>query len=563
MALHAEDCLERRLFSTQTNANPYRACSHKRKLGRDMSHSWWQTGTIYQIYPRSFQDSNGDGVGDLDGIRQRLDYLQWLGVDAIWISPVYPSPMHDFGYDVEDYCGIDPLFGSLESFDRLLAEAHEKQLKIILDFVPNHTSIAHPWFRASRRSRADPKRDWYIWRDPAQGGGPPNNWRSNFGGSAWTFDEGSGQYYYHAYLAEQPDLNWRNPDVRAAMHEVLRFWLRRGVDGIRVDVMWHLIKDAAFRDNPPNPAWTPHDPEIDRLLQIYSADQPEVHEVVAGMRKVIEEFENRVLIGEIYLPVEKLVAYYGKDLRGAHLPFNFQLLSASWSAPRIAELIAHYEAALPQGGWPNWVLSNHDRPRITARVGLEQARVAAMLLLTLRGTPTLYYGDELGIGQVQIKADQIRDPWAKNEPAICVGRDPSRTPMQWDASSFAGFSTHEPWLPLTPDYRLRNVAAMSKDKTSILCLVQRLLHYRRGQASLSEGAWRRLPAENDIFAYERCHRYERLWVILNFSAHPQSWPTPSPAKFRIAISTHGDRRREPADPILNLRANEGLILESA
>ena len=442
-----------------------------------MSHPWWQTGTIYQIYPRSFQDSNGDGIGDLDGIRQRLDYLLWLGVDAIWISPVYPSPMHDFGYDVADYCGIDPLFGSLESFDRLLAEAHKKQLKIILDFVPNHTSIAHPWFQASRRSRADPKRDWYIWRDPAQGGGPPNNWRSNFGGSAWTFDEGSSQYYYHAYLAEQPDLNWRNLDVRAAMHEVLRFWLRRGVDGIRVDVMWHLIKDAAFRDNPPNPAWTAQDPEIDRLLQIYSADQPEVHEVVAGMRKVIEEFENRVLIGEIYLPIEKLVAYYGRNLMGAHLPFNFQLLSTAWSAPRIAELIARYEAALPEGGWPNWVLSNHDRPRIAARVGPEQARVAAMLLMTLRGTPTLYYGDELGIGHVEITSDQFRDPWAKREPGLCVGRDPSRTPMQWDASSFAGFSNHEPWLSLTSDYRERNVAAMRTDQTSILCLVQSLLQY--------------------------------------------------------------------------------------
>jgi alpha-glucosidase len=233
---------------------------------------WWQIGTLYQVYPRSFQDSNGDGIGDLDGIRQRLDYLVWLGIDAIWISPIYPSPMHDFGYDVADYCGIDPVFGSLESFDRLIDEAHTKKLKVILDFVPNHTSIAHPWFLESRRSRADPKRDWYIWRDPAQGGGPPNNWISYFGGSAWTWDKGTGQYYYHAYLAEQPDLNWRNPDVRAAMHEALRFWLRRGVDGFRVDVMWHFIKDAAFRDNPPNPTWTVHDPEIDRAPDLF--DRP-------------------------------------------------------------------------------------------------------------------------------------------------------------------------------------------------------------------------------------------------------------------------------------------------
>ena len=528
-----------------------------------MSPMWWQTGTIYQIYPRSFQDSNGDGIGDLEGIRQRLDYLAWLGVDAIWISPVYPSPMHDFGYDVTDYCGIDPIFGSLESFDRLIEEAHQKQLKIILDFVPNHTSIEHPWFKASRRSRADPKRDWYIWRDAAPDGGPPNNWISNFGGSTWAWDAGSGQYYYHAYLAEQPDLNWRTPDVRAAMHEVLRFWLRRGVDGFRVDVIWHLMKDAAFRDNPRNPDWTTDAPEIDRLLQTYSTDQPEVHEVIAGMRLVLEEFDGQVLIGEIYLPVERLVTYYGQNLMGAHLPFNFQLLNAAWTAPHIAELIVRYEGALPQGGWPNWVLSNHDRPRIAARVGPAQARVAAMLLLTLRGTPTLYYGDELGIGHVEIAPDRIRDPWAKREPGLGVGRDPSRTPMQWDASAFAGFSTHEPWLPLTPDYEARNVAVMSKDKTSILCLIRSLLHYRRGHAPLSQGGWHLLSRESDILAYERRNGDDRIVVVLNFTADPQAWSGPLSTKARIALSTYGDRLGDFVGPAVSLRPNEGLLIEQA
>jgi alpha-glucosidase len=528
-----------------------------------MSHSWWQIGTIYQVYPRSFQDSNGDGIGDLDGIRQRLDYLVWLGVDAIWISPIYPSPMHDFGYDVADYCGIDPIFGSLESFDRLINEAHTKQLKVILDFVPNHTSMEHPWFQASRRSRADPKRDWYIWRDAAPDGGPPNNWISNFGGSAWTWDANTGQYYYHAYLAEQPDLNWRNPDVRAAMHEVLRFWLRRGVDGVRVDVMWHLIKDAAFRDNPPNTAWTKDDPEIDRLLQTYSTDQPEVHDVISGMRKVLEEFENRVLIGEIYLPVEKLVAYYGENRMGAHLPFNFQLLNTVWTAPRIAALIENYEAALPEGGWPNWVLSNHDRPRIAARVGPEQARVAAMLLLTLRGTPTLYYGDELAIGHVEIPPNLVRDPWAKREPGLGVGRDPARTPMQWDASTFAGFSNHEPWLPLTPDYEARNVIAMSNDKTSILRLVRSLLQYRREHGSLSQGEWRLLPGDSDVLAYERGNNDKRISIVLNFTANPQAWAASKSTKGRVAISTHGDRCGEAVGSILRLRANEGLLIEPA
>jgi alpha-glucosidase len=530
-----------------------------------MSHHWWQTGTIYQVYPRSFQDSNGDGIGDLDGIRQRLDYFVWLGIDAIWISPIYPSPMHDFGYDVADYCDIDPLFGSLATFDRLIEEAHAKRLKIILDFVPNHTSIVHPWFTASRSSRDDPKRDWYIWRDAAPDGGPPNNWLSNFGGGAWTRDDATGQYYYHAYLAEQPDLNWRNPQVRAAMHDALRFWLRRGVDGFRVDVMWHLIKDAEFRDNPPNLAWTKDRPDIERLLEIYSADRPQVHDVVAGLRRVLAEFDDRLLIGEIYLPVERLVAYYGRELSGAHLPFNFQLLSAVWTAQDIAALIETYEAALPAGGWPNWVLSNHDRLRIAARVGDAQARVSAMLLLTLRGTPTFYYGDELAIGHVEIAPGRIRDPWAIREPEVGVGRDPSRTPMQWDASTFAGFSTHEPWLPLTPDYEIRNVATMKNDETSMLSLVHRLLHYRREHAALSQGAWRLLSADGNVLAYERYADDDRIFVVLNFSADPQAWSVPlsiatQKIEVQVALSTCCDRRGEIVGSLVALRASEGLLI---
>jgi len=529
-----------------------------------MSHAWWRRGAIYQVYPRSFQDSNGDGIGDLEGLRQRLDYFIWLGIDAIWISPIYPSPMRDFGYDVADYCGIDPLFGSLEGFDRLVADAHARGLKIILDFVPNHTSTDHPWFKASRSSRTDAKRDWYIWRDPSPGGGPPNNWLSNFGGSAWTYDEPTDQYYYHAYLAEQPDLNWRNPQVRAAMHEAMRFWLRRGVDGFRVDVIWHLMKDAGLRDNPPNPAWTPERPDIERLIEIHSTDQPEVHGVIKEMRSVVDEFEDRVLIGEIYLPIERLVAYYGENLSGAHLPFNFQLLQTPWAARPIALLIKTYEAALPEGGWPNWVLSNHDRPRIKARVGPAQARVAAMLLLTLRGTPTLYYGDELGIGDVEIPQHRIRDPWALREPGRGVGRDRSRTPMQWDASAFAGFSTHEPWLPLTPDHSVRNVAAMRDDPTSILSLVRSLLCYRRARASLAIGDWRLLDCNDDLLVFERRDGDERTIAALNFSAEPQVWSAPSGTpELKIAISTHGDRRGELARSKLRLRADEGLVLEPA
>jgi alpha-glucosidase len=396
---------------------------------------WWKTAVIYQIYPRSFQDSNGDGIGDLNGIRRGLAYLSALGVDAIWISPFYPSPMADFGYDVADYCDVDPLFGTLPDCQRLIAKAHALGLKVILDFVPNHTSDQHPWFIESRSSRQSPKRDWYIWRNARPGGGPPNNWVSHFGGSAWEWDEASGQYYYHAYLKEQPDLNWRNPEVRSAMYDVLRFWLELGVDGFRVDVIWHLMKDAEFRDNLPNLDYRQGRPEIDRWLPIHSADQSQVHEVIEEMRAVIDAYPHRVLIGEIYLPLDRLMQYYGRDLKGAHLPFNFQLLQAPWKADAIARLVEDYEAALPDGAWPNWVLGNHDRPRIATRVGPEQAKVAAVLLLTLRGTPTLYYGDEIGVADVPIPPDQIRDPWALREPGIGAGRDAVRTPMQW--GSFA------------------------------------------------------------------------------------------------------------------------------
>src|SRR3954452_22471628 len=332
---------------------------------------WWKRGVVYQIYPRSFQDTDRDGVGDLQGIRQRLDYLAWLGVDAIWISPIYPSPMADFGYDVADYCDVDPIFGTLQEFDGLIADAHRRGLKLILDFVPNHTSDRHAWFLESRSSRENPKRDWYLWRDPKPDGSPPNNWVSNFGGPAWTFDEATGQYYYHAFLREQPDLNWRNPAVREAMHEVLRFWMRRGVDGFRIDVIQLLAKRNELRPTRPGPRQT-------------WGDMRRIHRHVAGIRRVADEFGARVLIGEIWLPLRQLVKFYGAELGGLQLPFNFQLITLNCSARHVAAAMARYEGLLPPGAWPNWVLGNHDRPRIATRVGDEQARVAAMLLLTLR-----------------------------------------------------------------------------------------------------------------------------------------------------------------------------------
>jgi alpha-glucosidase len=522
---------------------------------------WWRHGIFYQIYPRSFQDSNADGVGDIKGIIDRLPYLQALSVDAIWLSPIFPSPMADFGYDIADYTGVDPLFGTMDDFDVLANTAHAAGLKIILDLVPNHTSDRHPWFIESRRSRHDPKRDWYIWREPAADGGPPNNWLSEFGGSAWEYDAASRQYYYHAFLAQQPDLNWRNPAVRHAIYDVMRFWLRKGVDGFRVDVIWHLIKDEQFRDNPPNPNYREGRPPHEKILTRYSTDQPEVHEVIAEMRRVIDEFDARVLIGEIYLPFDRLVTYYGKDLAGAHLPFNFALLSAPWNARAIEKLIADYEAALPAGAWPNWVLGNHDRPRVASRVGPAQARVAAMLLLTLRGTPTLYYGDEIGMHQVAIAPDQVRDPFEKNVPGIGVGRDGCRTPMQWNATPYAGFSTSTPWLPLSGDFMQENVVNLDADKQSILSLYKALIELRKNLPQLVSGAYMPIAAQGDLLIYRRQGDAEAVVVALNMGAEPVSIASETIGLGgEILLSTFLDRQDEKIQGVLDLRGNEGVII---
>ena len=407
---------------------------------------WWQPGIIYQVYPRSFQDSNDDGIGDLQGIILRLDYLEWLGITAVWISPVFPSPMADFGYDISDYKGIHPLFGSMNDFDELLHQAHQKNIKIILDLVPNHTSDQHPWFVESGSSRNNPKRNWYIWNDGSEDGSSPNNWLSVFGGSAWEWHESTKQFYYHAFLKQQPDLNWRNPEVHEAILDVMKFWLDKGVDGFRVDVMWHMIKDEHLRNNALNPGYQAHMPAYEQLLPIYSTDQPEVHDIVHKMRSLLDSYEDRMMIGEIYLPVQKLVSYYGNDNNGANLPFNFILVASPWESQKIAADIDEYEAALPYNAWPNWVLGNHNQRRIATRLGLEQSKIAAMLLLTLRGTPTIYYGDEIGMTDVPIPQDEIQDPQGVNMPDKNLGRDPSRTPMQWDSSDGAGFSKAKPWL---------------------------------------------------------------------------------------------------------------------
>ena len=510
---------------------------------------WWKTAVVYQVYPRSFQDSNGDGVGDLPGILSRLDHLVELGIDAVWLSPIYTSPMADFGYDVADYTGIHPGFGTLADFDALVAGCKQRGLRLLLDLVPNHTSERHPWFVASRSSRTDPKRRWYHWRDPAPGGGPPNNWMSVFGGSAWELDPATGQYYYHAYLKEQPDLNWDEPEVRAAIRDAMRFWLDRGVDGFRVDVIGHLSKDPLYRDNPPDPA------QPGRLLPTYTYDRDEGRAPVEFLRSVLDEYPDRVMIGEVYVPIPRLVRYYGW---GCHLPFNFRLIQVPWKADLIRAEIETYEASLPPGAWPNWVLGNHDMPRIATRAGARQAGVAAMLRLTLRGTPTLYQGDEIGTEQVAVPPDRIRDPVERTR-GPGHGRDGCRTPMQWSGGSpFAGFSSVEPWLPLAPDWRARNVDAQRGDASSLLALHRRLLALRRAERALSEGPLALLPSPSNVIAYLRSHGATRFACVHTLTAEPAEMPLP--ANGRIVVSTDRSREGDASGTTLRLAGDDAHVV---
>src|SRR6266851_2004050 len=521
----------------------------------DRDQAWWQRGIIYQIYPRSFMDSNGDGTGDLPGITARLDYLVWLGIDALWISPIFPSPMADFGYDVANYIDVDPLFGTLDDLDRLVDAAHERGMGVLLDYVPNHTSERHPWFVESRASRDSPRRDWYIWRDPSPDGGPPNNWVSVFGGTAWQLDPTSGQYYYHAYLREQPDLNWRNPAARAAMLDVLRFWLDRGIDGFRIDALRQVIKDDQFRSDPLDPAWTEGKDPYLSVVHVYSTDRPELMDIVHEFRALADSYDGeRVMIGELYLPIERLMAYYGVDGRGLHLPFNFHLILTAWGARRVAALVETYEAALPAHAWPNWVLGNHDRPRVASRVGAPQARVAAMLLLTLRGTPTVYQGEEIGMHDVEIPAEAIQDPVAHNLPDLGLGRDPERTPMQWDAAQFAGFSSVRPWLPLAEDFATENVAVQDADPKSMLSLYRRLIELRRAHPALSVGSYRQVYVDDNLFIYARRHGDLEMLVALNFSGLERALPPGVGDGLRPVLSTYLDEG-EPGV----LHADEGLL----
>lgn len=525
---------------------------------------WWRSAVIYQVYPRSFQDSNNDGVGDLNGIRKRLSHLAAMGVDALWISPVYPSPMADFGYDISDYTDIHPLFGTLAEMEALIIEAHALQLRIILDLVPNHTSDQHSWFLESRSSLSNPKRDWYIWEDARPDGGPPNNWLSVFGGGAWEWEEHTGQYYYHAFLKEQPDLNWRNPGVRTALYDVMRFWLEKGVDGFRVDVMWHMIKDMRLRDNPVNPGYAPGQPTYNQLLPVYSTDQPEVHDIVAEMRDILETFGNdKLLIGEVYLPLKDLVLYYGKNNEGAHLPFNFQLITLPWEARTIAACVDEYEGLLPADAWPNWVLGNHDNHRVASRTGIQQARVAAMLLFTLRGTPTVYYGDEIGMRSVAIPPEEVKDPQGLNMPGLHLSRDPARTPMQWDASPYAGFSGARPWLPVERSWQRCNVAMQEDDPYSMLSLYKELIRLRKAEPALHAGQYDPVYADRGIMAFTRKMPGRHCFLIVLNMTHAPAWFVPAhfPFKGKVVRATIPEWNGVEVHNSIGLDGDLGLIIQ--
>jgi alpha-glucosidase len=513
--------------------------------------SWWREGVFYQIYPRSFQDSNGDGIGDLAGITARLDHLndgtpKSLGIDAVWLSPFYRSPMADFGYDVSDYRDVDPTFGNLADFDRLLAEAQRRGIHVIVDLVPGHTSDRHPWFVAARSSREDPKRDFYIWADPRGDGGPPNNWLSAFHrvGSAWTFDKRTSQYYLHHFLPEQPDLNWRNEKVRAAIDDVMRFWLDRGVDGFRVDVASGLIRDERLRDNPRF--------HFRGWPRRRNWDLDEVHEIHRRWRKLLDSYDgDRMAVGEIGVrDLRRHVRYYGNDDE-LQLSFNFHFLEQPWIAERFRAVVEEWERLLPKASWPDYTLSNHDRSRATSRYGVERAGVAAMMLLTLRGTPFIYYGEEIGMTDVPIQTGRIVD---------IDGRDPERTPMQWDASAKAGFTTGDPWLPIAADHGDRNVAAQRDDPKSLFSLFRRLVWLRKSSPALRRGSYRTVRAPRGVFAFVREADGERVLVALNFTKTAQVVSFGS-GSTRVMLSTSHSRDGEETDlQNVALGPDEGVLL---
>ena len=495
-------------------------------------HQWWQNGVFYEIYPRSFADSNNDGVGDLNGITSKLDYLKDLGVDAIWITPCFPSPQIDFGYDVSDYLNIDPMYGTLADFDKLASEAQKRNIHIILDFVVNHTSDQHPWFLDSKSSRTSTHRDWYIWRDGKGPDQPPNNWVSVFGGSAWKFDPTTNQYYYHYFYPQQPDLNWRNPAVKDTMFDVTRFWYKRGVSGFRLDAVDALFEDPNLTDNPIiKPGRNAFGDPFEKNK--YNSKLPEVHDVLRGLRKVADEY-NAVLIGETWTAdIAELNQYYGKG-NELQLPMDFLFTTVNKLSP--SEFRKQIAAINVASGWPTFVISNHDIARSYDRYGDgkhndEIAKLMAALYLTLRGTPIMYYGEEIGMKTTPpTRKEDVRDPIGRKGWPKEKGRDGERTPMQWNSDENAGFTTGKPWLPVPATYKTHNVAVESKDPTSVLAFYKQVLRLRHTNAALLDGDYQAIDeSDTNVLAYLRTYKDQSVVIALNMSGSPQ--------KLALAVGT--------------------------
>jgi len=494
--------------------------------------SWWKHAVIYEIYPRSFQDSDGDGIGDLNGITSRLNYLKDLGIDAIWITPFFPSPQVDFGYDVSDYTAVDPQFGTMADFDRLVSEAKKRNIRVIVDFVPNHTSDQHAWFKESRSSRDNPKREWYVWRDGKEPGEPPNNWQSWFGHSAWQLDSSTNQYYYHHFYVQQPDLNWRNSEVQNAMYDVMRFWLKRGAAGFRVDAVSRLFEDPNLHDDPILRGHNAYgDPNIQHK---YTDNLPEVHDILKEFRKIVDSFPgNPVLISEADEPnINELTKMYGKNSDEVQLPMDFQIADVNKLSARDFRRLLEEVNDNPAGGQPHYFFSNHDQPRQWERYGDgthndQIAKLMAALLLTTRATPQMYYGEELGMKTTPpARKEDVRDPIGKIGWPEEKGRDGERTPMQWNSTKNAGFSSgNKTWLPIPPTSAQINVKAELRDSNSILNFYKKLISLRRTVPALRDGNQRMLNFdEQNVLAFVRKDENsgDTVFVALNMASEDKT-----------------------------------------
>ena len=518
---------------------------------------WWKRTTVYQIYVRSFADSDGDGIGDIPGIIGRLEYLQGLGVETLWLTPFFRSPQADFGYDISDHFDVSPEYGSVADALRLIREAHARGMKIVFDMVLNHTSDQHPWFVESRRSRASEKRGWYLWREGARGGeAPPNNWRSMLGGSGWHRDEASGDWYWASFLPFQPDLNWRNPEVKKAMLDLVRHWLSKGVDGLRLDIFNALYKDPSFADNPFSVRPFPAEDNSDGFFQrnVHTLNHPDTLAFARELRAEVDSFTAppRFVVGEVFGDAETLRRYCGDRSDGLHLVFLFKTLRTAFAARPVRALIDEFERAFPDPLLPTWVFGNHDRPRLMHRLGdsVEKAKLLATLQLTVRGVPFIYYGEEIGMGNHDLPLKQGLDPVASRfrfvpQPVsafmrrhgIILNRDECRTPMQWEGGPNAGFcpASARPWLPLHPRYPEINVAAQDGDSGSLLSCYRALLKLRRELPALNDGRLELLDAASlppDVVAYRRTRGEAAAEVFLNFGESPR----------QLDLSEHNGKR---------------------